>query len=124
MLMSLVLSRATELLDQLKPPTPEMPQVKLMVWPLKTTGIFWLADTAFFAELDKDQLPALIAYGELQLFASNDVILEEGEDCDDLIILFTGSVETSFSMMIDGQHAEIPHHCQAGGGIDLGQRPV
>ena len=110
-LMSLVLSRATELLwatRSLKPPAPEMPagQADGVAFKNDRDILKRLADTAFFAELDKDQLPALIAYGELQLFASNDVILEEGEDCDDLIILFTGSVEASFSMMIDGQQVQ------------------
>ena len=83
-LMSLVLSRATELLwatRSLKPPTPEMPagQADGVAFKNDRDILKRLADTAFFAELDKDQLPALIAYGELQLFASNDVILKKAK---------------------------------------------
>ena len=62
-----------------------------------------LINSAFFAQLDHDRLPDLLKFSELILFPANEVIINEGEPCEDLIVLFTGSLETNFSFKIDNK---------------------
>ena len=57
-----------------------------------------LTNSAFFAQLDKERLPDLLKFSELLLFPANEIIMNEGELCEDLIILFTGSLEANFSL--------------------------
>ena len=105
-LMSFILSRATELLwatRSFTPPLPANPHHTADGVAFKNDRDIEtrLTDTAFFAELNKERLPALLEFAELRLFASHEIILEEGQPNHDLIILFSGSIEASFSMQID-----------------------
>ena len=62
-----------------------------------------LTNSAFFAQLDKERLPDLLKFSELLLFPANEIIMNEGELCEDLIILFTGSLEANFSFKLDNK---------------------
>ena len=105
-LMSFILSRSTELLWATRHFKPKKPkQIKR-----KINGVSFNSDrdivkrlinSAFFAQLDHDRLPDLLKFSELILFPANEVIINEGELCEDLIVLFTGSLETNFSFKID-----------------------
>ena len=107
-LMSFVLSRSTELLwatRHFKPAKPKTIQKK-------SNGVLFnsdrdivkrLTNSAFFAQLDKERLPDLLKFSELLLFPANEIIMNEGELCEDLIILFTGSLEANFSFKLDNK---------------------
>ena len=107
-LMSFILSRSTELLWATRHFKPKKPkQIKR-----KINGVSFNSDrdivkrlinSAFFAQLDHDRLPDLLKFSELILFPANEVIINEGEPCEDLIVLFTGSLETNFSFKIDNK---------------------
>ena len=108
LLMSYILSRATELLwatRSLTPKMPPTPQKPLDGVPFQSDRNIAdrLGDSAFFAQFDQNRLPELLHFGDLQLFAANEVLIEEGQNCSDLIILFTGSLEASFSFLKAGQ---------------------
>ena len=104
-LMSFILSRSTELLWATRHFKPKKPkQIKR-----KFNGVSFNSDrdivkrlinSAFFAQLDHDRLPDLLKFSELILFPANEVIINEGEPCEDLIVLFTGSLETNFSFKL------------------------
>ena len=107
-LMSFILSRSTELLWATRHFKPKKPkQIKR-----KFNGVSFNSDrnivkrlnnSAFFAQLDHNRLPDLLKFSELILFPANEVIINEGEPCEDLIVLFTGSLETNFSFKLENK---------------------
>ncbi len=107
-LMSFVLSRSTELLwatRHFKPAKPKPIQKKFngVLFNSDRDIVKRLTNSAFFAQLDKERLPDLLKFSELLLFPANEIIMNEGELCEDLIILFTGSLEANFSFKLDNK---------------------
>ena len=107
-LMSFILSRSTELLwatRHFKPKKPKQIQRKFNGVSFNSDRdiVKRLINSAFFAQLDHDRLPDLLKFSELILFPANEVIINEGEPCEDLIVLFTGSLETNFSFKLNNK---------------------
>ena len=107
-LMSFILSRSTELLwgtRQLKPTTPKPEQKKFNGVSFNSDRdiLKRLSNSAFFAQLDQDRLPDLFEFSELLLFPANKIIINEGDPCEDLIILFSGSLEVTFSLKLENK---------------------
>ena len=76
---------------------------KVLVFPLSVLYDLLMIDQisgSFLMSFILSRSTELLEFSELLLFPANKIIINEGDPCEDLIILFSGSLEVTFSFKL------------------------